>query len=348
MILLLTSVLLLGAAKPASAPPSAATNPAAPAAAPRVTYHEVHVLRGFAPSLEPWSQTGHRLIYVDDDGVRVLDLDRPDSTGSLVMHGAAQDVVWSPDGSWLLGKQLLEAHQRRLVAAPVSGGTEAEVAMGIGHGHILWGANGKIYYWSEEERHLTGFDPPGAWLREHLAALPPFDQYLQFMRDPQTPWVLRVRAVPDTVSSSWFSAETTGASRLLLLGTFDHGRGVLLKTESLIVVTDMDGHIRSEFDRSPTPVPPDATRLGLQPYAVSADGRYLVGTAELSDGHHLLESKLQLADIDHRWVAPIGGTPDAEAPHLSQDGAFLEFVGLIDRKVHVGRLEIAGGAAAPK
>ncbi len=340
-------VLLAGCSDPRENPASV---PLPEASVPTITYHETAAFAGSFPWREPWSPTAHVLVFNGGDGFYAFDADLPDAPARRVASCIVSHAVWSPDGGWILGLHRPDVWTDRLLAIPLSGEGEVEIVSSDGLGSFLWGSSGFIYYW-DDERNLQRVSPPQKWWDENPGPHAVTDQYTQQPREREeawepTHWPVVFRAHPDEEEIILIPAPEQEIHAYFILDEFIDRRTLLMAVYPLHdsvydIVVDAAGNVRTTLRHDCTPLPGGLFLYGFSPHSVSADGRYLVGTTVVEDGHIVYESDLQLAYAGSGWAYPIADAPDGSWPYLSREGLLLALRGLDDGLIHVGELEIS-------
>jgi hypothetical protein len=319
----------------------------------RVRFREIRTLPGaLFPHREPWSVRGQTIVFnaVEDGGLHAFDLARPDEPPRQLTGLPVEAIAWSPDGAWLLGRQRLEwgrNRPERLVAIPLSGSRAPEelVRADREFGPFFWATDGHPYYYSLRTKELVRVDAPRSWTAEHLSPLPNHDCYVAVpgTRASSSPAVVRMTDAGPHIRM--IVCPIAGAGRFVIRDEVP-GRDILLcwffplGGPSCSIVQDVEGHAQATFRQEDSSLEDGTVEFGFSPTSISSDGRYLVGSRTVEDGHRMHCATPILADASGTWEVPIDGAPDPVEAHLSREGMALAIQGLNTGAIHVGQLEI--------
>ena len=304
-------------------------------ATPGVRIEPVARLDSLQLTAQSWSPRGTRLALLrDTTEVWVMDAARPALQPRRVYRAPQriQFCGWSPAGTWvlLLLRDPDPSGVQRLVAVPCDGDRSDTLHVGARIWFAFWGSDGMIYCrvpmsWDE-------LAPPQRWdPRESSDRRLPLAFYLVpgldvSFRPPDPRQMYELVCVGPTFRQDGMSLKVIDA----------------LPDGSRILVTISDAGRRASrvVNREGRTVL-DLGEVGVDfaPGALSADGRWIVGTAmEGNPEIELPETWLEIADAGGRWTAPIQGGREASDPQMSRSGSYIAWRGL--HGTRIGRLVV--------
>lgn len=323
-------------------------DPIAPSGPPAVTFHHFTTLPGELPQSnkhDAWSPVGRRLAYQSWNGsgwdLQVYDAEQPSNPPLLLHSGDASRIVsWSPDGRWLLCvmQDDILSGLYSLVAFPVTVGAPPHVLVASRKiSWATWGANGKIYYWDRETGERLRLDPPAEG--SALSAGPYADRPSIIPLSGDGPYfsIHWLRTLPEE-EEGVFDYRNPGQKVDIqsLLDAFPEGRRFL----ALVPIFCGPSAVVDEHGKMITELWSVCRDLYLEFYAVSSDGRFLVGMKMYEVNDWLMNSFPYLGDADGNWRVPIDGAPEGRAPALSRVGYTLAYERIPGDSIYVGNLEV--------
>ncbi len=312
------------------------------------SFQEIAVLEGSLPNREPWSPTEPLLAFNGKDGLYTFDASKTEPP-QKISESTVLKIEWSPDGKWLLfiPEVISMSTTKSLDAVSIEGGEIVRILEPIPHdmGHFVWATDGYIYFWNSDSGARGRLDPPDAWRRGLRGSLEPVERVV-LVRHPLG------GAVGAGLWPCFF--EPTRAEREILTPgrETDPSLYVLLEDEcpsrrrflgamfgdtrpTSTVILDYQGRVVRDFG----PLGPEG---GFSGTSVSANGRYVIGTSDVTDGHYVFESTLWLADLKRDAPVRIDGVEYAMQPKFSHSTTLeLAFMNRDGTEIHVGRLDIS-------
>jgi hypothetical protein len=296
---------------------------------------------------DAWSPNGRFLALHVRTGLAVLDLETPGQP-LLPIDERGSYVRWSPDGNWVAlkhgGIRLLDGRLERecwglCVVCVLDPRTKTEVASGDRGRplHYVWAGDGRIYYWDSASTRRQA-DPPREWRLANPGTFPIQEQLVPIQRGRRM-WLTRFRPdrspsedtdLPDldTNPGVEFIVQQKVRNRELYLANMS-GPNIPGKTVTL----DREGRVVTDFSILSDPT-------GFYGTAVTADGKYVLGHVEHSDGHYVTAAELWLADLHGAWAVPIDGVPMGMTPTSAPVGSSFAYDDPGSGTIHVGRLEV--------
>jgi hypothetical protein len=319
--------------------------------APRVAFMHLTTLPGELPLSnkgDSWSPLGRRLAYQRWNGANydllVYDADNPTSPPVLVHSGDFSRIVsWSPDARWLLC--VTKAPTDRftflysLVAFPVEVGAAPRVMLSrveINWG--VWGANGKIYWWTHQGERQR-IDPPIEWSVSNPESFPDRATVI-FLLDRQSPTNSRVvwfRTSPEEEGRFDFINPSQLSEIDIVWSVFPDGRRFIASVPmhcGISAVVDEHGRILTKFWSSGCDEPPFGARV------VTSDGQFVVGLSERDENGWVVSSELYLADASAAWKVPIENAPQGWFLAASRVGYSLAYETIAGDSIYVGEVVI--------
>jgi len=339
-----------------------------PASLPRARFVLSLTLPGALTYPSPWSPSRPILVYHDRSGSvqsHAIDFGEPNPAPWTVFEGSVQEIGWSPDGTWIVGKTVRFEREEgappflptsSLTAIPVLRSPivvpPEELAAGRGMVRFLWGCDGNIWYReSQSNAEWQSVTAPDAWKRSN-PALPHSCIIAMHHESPWKMmtgdlWIYFIETGTAGIHERPISFDQDVPAVLSVRDQFVSDRRILATVHPMgkapyQAVIDADGAMLAKFDEKATRLPeaPQRFRTGFYPGSVSADGTLLAGTRGTEDGHAMYSSEIFIADVNGAWVIPLEGAPQGREPCFARQGTWIAFAGFDSDLIHVGRVHL--------